>query len=172
MKLTQKKVCMLGSFAVGKTSLVKRYVEGRFDDRYLSTIGVKISRRSVKFEESPVNLIIWDLAGGDEFLRSNAGYLRGAAGGLLVCDLTRPQTLHAVEDYANQLRTINPDASIVVLGNKADLVEQRRISDENLEEISTMISDCDVFLTSAKDGLNVAEAFEKLAQCMLTKELG
>ena len=163
MKVIQKKICMLGSFAVGKTSLVKRFVEGKFDDRYLSTIGVKISRKTVQQEENVVNLIIWDLAGGDEFLRSNSGYLRGAAGALIVCDLTRPQTLRAAEQYAHQIRTINPEAGIIIAGNKVDLVDERLITDEELQSISDNFAGSFVFLSSAKTAENVEEAFSHLA---------
>ena len=157
---------MLGSFAVGKTSLVKRFVEGRFDDSYLSTIGVKISRKSVEFaaDDLKINLIVWDLAGGDEFLRNNAGYLRGAAGALIICDLTRPQTLRTAENYAHQIRTINPDSSIVLLGNKCDLTNEREISDEDLQGVADAFNGCVYFLSSAKTGENVEEAFSLLAE--------
>ena len=163
MTVIQKKVCMLGSFAVGKTSLVRRFVDGRFDDKYLSTIGVKISRMSLSVEDITANLIIWDLAGGDEFLRSNAGYLRGAVGALIVCDLTRPQTLRAASEYYEQIRTVNPSASIVLAANKADLTDEREISDEDLEDLSTTMSNSSYYFTSAKSGLNVVNAFNELA---------
>lgn len=162
---------MLGSFAVGKTSLVRRFVDGRFDDKYLSTIGVKISRMSLTLDESEgkiINLIIWDLAGGDEFLRSNAGYLRGAVGALIVCDLTRPQTLKAASEYYKQIRTINPSASIVLAANKADLTDEREVSDEALSELSATTSNSSYFLTSAKSGLNVVDAFNQLAVQIVT----
>ena len=166
MKVVQKKVCMLGSFAVGKTSLVRRFVEGKFDDRYLSTIGVKISRKTVSSSEVDyeTNLIVWDLAGGDEFLRSNSSYLRGAAGALIICDLTRPQTLAAAEQYAHQIRSINRGAGVVLLGNKVDLVEERVIEDEQLASVAAAFEDCPVYLTSAKDGVNVEVSFTQLAQ--------
>jgi small GTP-binding protein len=162
MKVIQKKVCMLGSFAVGKTSLVRRFVEGRFDDRYLSTIGVKISRRTVELPQLHVNLILWDLAGGDEFLRSNTGYLRGAAAGILVCDVTRPDTTTLLTDYANQLRSLNGNAELVILANKADLTEERLLSDEFLVDLGRKLQ-APVRLTSALTGLNVADAFSDLA---------
>lgn len=88
MKVVQKKVCLLGDFAVGKTSLVRRFVEGHFEDKYLSTIGVKVARKSLDRDETKLNLLIWDLVGGNEFSRSETGYLLGTAGALVVCDLT------------------------------------------------------------------------------------
>lgn len=163
MRVVQKKVCMLGSFAVGKTSLVRRFVEGRFDDKYLSTIGVKISRKTISNHDSALNLIIWDLAGGDEFLRSNTSYLRGAVGALIVCDVTRPQTLTVAQSYVTQLRSINPEAQIVLVANKADLADDRMISDADMENVCADIRDCYWLLTSAKTSQNVEEAFIKLA---------
>ena len=158
---------MLGDFAVGKTSLVRRFVEGRFDDKYLSTIGVKISRRNIEHNNDSVSLIVWDLAGGDEFIRSNSGYLRGAAGALIVCDLTRPQTLRAAEQYAYQIRRLNPQAGIVLVGNKCDLTEERLITDNDLANMGGSHNRFDYFVSSAKTGINVAEAFIRLAELIL-----
>ena len=89
MSAVQKKVCLLGDFAVGKTSLIRRYVEDRFDDKYLSTIGVKISRKIVQRPDYALTLLIWDLAGGDDINQLSRRYLLGAVGAILVCDLTR-----------------------------------------------------------------------------------
>ena len=171
MKVVQKKVCMLGSFAVGKTSLVRRFVEGKFDDRYLSTIGVKISRKTISNGELDydTNLIVWDLAGGDEFLRSNSSYLRGAAGALIICDLTRPQTLGAAEQYAHQIRSINREAGIILIANKVDLVDERVIDDTQLAAVAAAFENCPVHLTSAKNGQNVEVSFTQLAQIISRK---
>lgn len=164
MKVVQRKICMLGSFAVGKTSLVRHFVEGRFDDKYLSTIGVKISRRSVEVDdEQSVNLIVWDLAGGDEFLRGNTSYLRGSSGALIICDLTRPQTLQTAEQYAHQIRSTNPFVELIFLGNKVDLSAERQIRDEQLATVAEGFSS-PYFLTSAKTGENVELAFALLAK--------
>ncbi len=171
MKTIQKKVCMLGSFAVGKTSMVKRFVEGRFDDRYLSTIGVKISRRKVAVAEDSLSLIVWDLAGGDEFLRTNTSYLRGAAGCLIVCDLTRPQTVRSIDQYAEQMLSANPAAKIIIVGNKADLVDEIQVSKEDLQAVSQSLSSCPVYLTSAKSGINVSDAFKSLAENIINGSL-
>ncbi|MFN3372526.1 MAG: Rab family GTPase, partial [Chloroflexus sp.] len=84
------KICLLGEFSVGKTSLIRRFVEGIFDERYLSTLGVKISRHSLTIDHIDMNLIIWDTTGGERFNQIVQNYYRGAAGALLVCDLTRP----------------------------------------------------------------------------------
>ena len=163
MRTLQKKVCLLGDFAVGKTSLIRRFVENRFDDKYLSTIGVKISRKTIAREEHLTNLLIWDLAGGDDFSKAGSSYLRGAVGALVVCDLTRPETLEALAYYAKQLRAINETAVLVFVGNKADLVEERKISEADLSQASHDFG-AQCLLTSALTGSNVEDAFHCLVQ--------
>lgn len=165
MKVIQKKVCLLGDFAVGKTSLVRQFVEGRFDDRYLSTIGVKISRKTLIRPNHQLNLLLWDLAGSEEYDDTESGYLRGAAGALLVCDLTREATLPSLARYAYQLRRMTPTAKLVVLANKADLADQRRIELEALHNTAVELN-TRYFLTSAKTGENVEDAFAYLADLL------
>ena len=157
----QKKICLLGDFAVGKTSLVRRFVEGRFDDKYLSTIGVKISRKVVLYDTNTVNLLLWDLAGGDDFSQAGASYLRGAAGALIVCDLTRRETLETFSYYSQQLRSLKVDAALVLLGNKVDLTAEHTITEAEIQAIATTIN-APYLLTSAKTGQCVEEAFQQL----------
>ncbi len=159
----QKKVSMLGDFAVGKTSLVRRYVEDRFDDKYLSTIGVKVSRKVVSIGENDLHLLLWDLAGGDDFRHMGASYLRGSAAALIVCDLTRPETLDVCKEYIDQLASISPQASSVLVGNKSDLVNERTIDDQALIQVASTYNIPSI-LTSAKTGESVEEAFKILAE--------
>lgn len=167
MRKLQKKVCLLGDFSVGKTSLIRRYVEGRFDDRYLSTIGVKISRKALTREDHLLNLLIWDLAGGNDFSKAGSSYLRGASGALIVCDLSREKTVDALTYYAKQLRAINEAAVLIFIGNKADLIEEREISDETLAQVSHEFG-ARHLLTSALTGRNVETAFHCLADLIET----
>jgi small GTP-binding protein len=167
MATIQKKVCLLGDFAVGKTSLVRRYVEGRFDDKYLSTIGVKISRRTLEVGSDTLNMLLWDLAGGDEFSTVESGYLRGAAGALVVCDLTRRETITSYQRYSQQLRAANPSAVIAFLANKVDLTLERVVSDADLDAICVHL-DGPCYLTSAKSGQGVEAAFAHLGQMLLS----
>ena len=162
-RIIQKKICLLGDFAVGKTSLIRRFVEDRFDDRYLSTIGVKLSRKPMEMSEFTLKLLIWDLAGGDDFRKSGASYLRGAVAALIVCDLTRPDTLAGYEFYTSQMHQINPDATLLFAGNKADLTEERAITDEKLQTACQKLGG--TYLdTSAKTGYQVEAAFQRLVQ--------
>ncbi len=162
MALIQKKICLLGGFAVGKTSLIRQFTEGNFDDKYLSTIGVKISRKSLQRPDHTLNFIIWDLAGGDDFSQKSNSYLRGAVGAIIVCDLTRPSTLEYLPKYMEQMQAVTPNAAIVLACNKADLIAERAISDD---ELKTAVSQTNApyLLTSAKTGDNVEAAFELLA---------
>jgi small GTP-binding protein len=161
MTTIQRKICLLGDFAVGKTSLVRRYVEGRYDDRYLSTIGVKISRRVLARGYGDLNLLVWDLAGSQEF-SSQAAYLRGAAGALIVCDLTRFETLASLERYAGQVRGVNGNVPLVFVANKSDLPAERAIADPDLQNACAALGG-PLLLTSARTGENVEAAFVQLA---------
>jgi GTPase SAR1 family protein len=149
---------------------MRRYVEGRFDDKYLSTIGVKISRKTIPRPYGQLNILLWDMTGGDEIgTQARASYLRGAAGALVVCDLTRRETLTVFERYAQQMRLLNPQTTLVLVGNKVDLVAERAISDTDLRTISAALGSNTFFLTSAKTGTQVEDAFLYLAEKIETQ---
>ena len=161
------KVCLLGDYAVGKTSLVRRFVYNLFDDRYLSTIGVKVSRKVVALargdEVVELTLMLWDLAGSEEFDSVRASYLRGAVSALIVCDLTHRESLASVPQYAAQIRAVNPKAALLVAANKADLVDQRVVTDEEIQT-ATCGLDAACLLTSARTGAGVDDAFRHLGR--------
>lgn len=159
-KVIQKKICLLGDEGVGKTSLVRRCVEGRFDEKYLSTVGVTISRQTLIRPTYTMNLLIWDMEGGQGFKKAQLNYLRGATGALIVCDLTRRETLGAFERYARQLRALNGTVPFVFIGNKIDL-KSRTIASTELELLSQTLGG-EYLLTSAKTGTQVMQAFELL----------
>ena len=161
-----KKVCLLGDFAVGKTSLVRRFVYDRFDDRYMSTIGVKVSRKAVAVPVSgtvvDVNLLLWDLAGSEEFTRMQASYLRGAAGAILVADATREETLEDLREYVTNLRQVSPAAVIALAFNKVDLVEDMGSLLPSVEEAASTFG-ANTYPTSALTGERVEDLFRDLA---------
>jgi small GTP-binding protein len=169
-----KKVCLLGDFAVGKTSLVRRFVYNLFDDKYISTIGVKVSRKTMAVprgdEMLELSMMIWDLAGGDEFNQARTSYLRGAAGAVLVCDLTRPQTLVSLQTYAGELLRANPGARFVLAANKSDLAAPlsgaQHLTPEQLEEFARSY-DASWSLTSARTGDDVETLFRHLAGALV-----
>jgi small GTP-binding protein len=160
----QKKICLLGDFGVGKTSLVNRFVEGRFDDKYLSTIGVKISRKTLTRSYGEMNMLVWDLAGSNGFETSSSTYMQGATGALIVCDLTRRDTLIACENYARQIRIMNPGVQLVCVGNKVDMTKEREVFVPDLLATLSVFGERTFFLTSAKTGERVEDAFIHLAE--------
>lgn len=165
--IIQKKVCLLGSFAVGKTSLVRRFVYNSFEEKYLSTIGVAISRKQTRVNEGRiVSMIIWDLAGSDEFNGKHVSYLQGAAGALLVCDLARADTFAIIQEYHAKLKSVSPEASIVLIGNKTDIVVVSEESEAQIARLAMQFNAPYLF-TSAKTGVNVEECFQVLAEQMI-----
>ncbi len=172
MATITKKVCLLGDFAVGKTSLVRRYVYSIFEDRYLATIGVRVSRKVLHFanaatgDETTLMLMLWDIAGSDVFSRMRASYLRGAGGAVLVCDLTRPETLPNLKESLAVLSDLKMDIPLVLAANKCDLIDQVQLSTAALEDFATPFS-APYYLTSAKDNIAVDAAFIHLGRLML-----
>ncbi|MEM7332506.1 MAG: Rab family GTPase [Chloroflexota bacterium] len=158
----RQKICILGDFSVGKTSLVKRFVENRFDDKYLSTIGAKISRKKVETDRTAFDFYIWDLAGGEAFQHVTKSYISGATGAVIACDLTRVETIKAMIVYTQLLQEMDPDIEIIFVGNKSDLIDERAISESEISEISTLFG-IPFYLTSAKTGENVNYLFSQMA---------
>lgn len=165
-----KKVCLLGDFAVGKTSLVRRFVYNLFDDKYLSTLGVKVSRKTVVLPTQDdmldLTLMLWDLAGSEEFDAVQASYLRGTAGAILVCDLTRPETLSSLPRYAAGLRASNDHAPIIIAANKDDLRAQHQITAEQVQAVAHDLNAA-YLCTSARSGQNVEEIFRRLGSLLI-----
>jgi small GTP-binding protein len=170
--LINKKVCLLGDFSVGKTSLVRRFVYDRFEDKYLSTIGVKVSRKTVVIPLADrvidLALILWDLAGSEEFDQFRASYLRGAAGAVLVCDLTRPETFDHLPSYIDDLHKVNPAARIILAANKADLVDQQSIIQSQIEAYASDLN-TPCYITSAKSGAQVETLFRQLGHMLMAR---
>ncbi len=170
MKVISKKVCLLGDFAVGKTSLVRRFVYNLFDDRYLSTIGVKVSRKTVIVthdgEMIQLAMMLWDLGGSEEFTQMRGSYLRGTSGAVWVCDLTRPETLDSLPEYVGTLFQVSPGARLVLAANKRDLVDEQRITVSQLEAVARDLG-APYYLTSAKNGDRVEALFHHLANLLV-----
>jgi small GTP-binding protein len=160
--MIQQKICMLGGFAVGKTSLVSRFVSSIFSDAYLTTVGVKISKKSVTAGAREIDLIIWDIYGEDEFQKMRAAYLRGAAGYLLVVDITRGATLATALSLHALARQSVGDVPFTVLLNKSDLSEKWDLDRQALAQMR----DWRVVSTSAKTGEGVEQAFTDLARAL------
>jgi len=163
--MLQKKICMLGSFAVGKTSLVRRYVESIYSDAYHTTVGVKIDKKTVRVAEQEVNLVLWDLYGEDEFQKMRWSYVKGSSGFLLVADGTRRLTIEKALALEEGVRQAVGSLPFIFVLNKADLSSSWEI-DANLET-DLAAKGWDVLRASAKTGENVEAAFQKLTEKML-----
>ena len=165
--MIQKKVCLLGAYGVGKTSLVSRYVHSLFSEKYMTTIGVKIDKKSVDTEKDRVELVIWDIYGQDDFQKVRMSYLRGAAGYLLVLDGTRGGTLDVALGLQESAEKTVGQVPFIVAVNKADLSGQWEISDRDLMQLTNR--GWRVVKTSAKTGGAVEEAFATLAHAMVNE---
>src|SRR3984885_8979500 len=133
--MLQRKVCILGGFGVGKTSLVRRYVQSIFSDTYLTTIGVKIEKKTVNVGAADVALILWDIAGEDEVTTIRTSYLRGAAGYFLVVDVTRGETLEVAKSIQTRVTSEIGSVPFLFLFNKTDLRKQWDIPEQSVEDL-------------------------------------
>lgn len=163
--MLQKKICMLGSFAVGKTSLVRRFVENMFSDKYMTTIGVKIDKKVITIQQQDLTLIIWDIAGENGFHQIHGTYLRGMSGYILVADKTRTSTLDNVITIQKTIGQAFHDVPYVLLMNKMDLTGQWDVQESAIDKMQQ--EGWDIYRTSAKTGQNVEEAYNRLASKML-----
>lgn len=159
--MIQKKLCMVGSFGVGKTSLVKRYVQSIFSEKYHTTVGVKIDKKDVIVGPETIRMMIWDLAGDDAFARLRTTFVRGSAGYLLVADGTRMQTLDVALELNRQIQDATGKLPFVLVVNKFDLASAWEIDTNRITALEE--AGVKVFRTSAKDGFGVESVFEHFA---------
>jgi small GTP-binding protein len=163
-----KKVCLLGDNAVGKTSLVKKYVYDTFDDKYIATIGTKTVKKElvVDYFGKPLDLtlMIWDILGQKEYRRMQAMSFEGTSGALMVSDVTRPETLKGLKEYwVPALKKVAGPVPMIFLANKCDLVDEAGFDASVLSELSEL-TDSVYMPTSAKTGENVENAFIELGK--------
>jgi small GTP-binding protein len=169
--MINKKICMLGAFSVGKTSLVQQYVHTIFSDKYLSTVGVKISKKALTVDETDITLVLWDMEGKDQYADVNIFHLRGAMGYFLVVDGKRRDTLQAALELRSiVVNMVGPQVPHYLLLNKADLEPEWEISNIDLEELH--VQGIPFLKTSAKSCLGVDEAFMALVRAMLLQRGG
>lgn len=157
MQEIRAKVVLIGSIGVGKTSLVERFVHQKFSNNYLSSIGVRVDSKDVQLNHAKVKLLIWDLAGEIYLSNQYKNYIKGAAGVMLVFDITRPDTYDNIKTVADDISKSHPQISVVIIANKSDLREDPQFKDyiQEGQEFD--------FLTSAKTGEEVELVFEKLS---------
>lgn len=164
--MLKKKICIVGSFGVGKTSLVRRFVDSIFDESYLATVGVKIDRKDVRIGSTAVTLVLWDLAGEDDLAQLNVSHLRGSSGYILVADGCRATTLAKAIDIQGRIAQLLGPLPFVIVVNKADLRDQWEVKGAMVEERGWA-----TFETSAKAGSGVEEMFQHLAEKLLSDDV-
>lgn len=159
-----KKICLIGRFAVGKTSLVKQYIDNQFSEKYKTTVGVSISTKKLQIENIELSLVIWDVAG---FEQENhyINYLRGVQGLIWVVDGTEPESLSILEIISQSIPDITKIPSLCFV-NKCDLVDQWIIGDKERQQLQETFKI--VLNTSAKTGENVENGFQQLAEILIT----
>ncbi len=171
-KTLKMKVCLVGEEGVGKTSLVQRYVLSQFDERYLRTVGTMVRKKTIDLtgpdgEAITLQLMVWDIMGRRDFMSLyREAYFSRARGILAVCDLTRPETLDALNDWLEAIHTSVGDVPAIILGNKKDMADRVRITEGDLAALCEPRG-APSLLTSAKTGENVETAFRKLADMAL-----
>ena len=160
------KVCMVGAFGVGKTSLVRRFVHQQFDDSYHTTLGVKIDTKVIDSIEQPIKLVLWDMEGADPFetdkrpLARIRSYMKGAHGLILVTDGTRPATVKTALGLYHDFSRESQFVPAIVLANKADLTAEWRFDDSVLPDRLKL------YHTSALNGQNIEAAFTALGKTL------
>lgn len=165
------KICVIGDFAVGKTSTTERFVANHFSEKYQTTVGVKIDTKEVSVDDPAVNmkLVIWDVAGSERFGALEFSYLRGAAGCILIADGTRAHTVRAALNLRQQVIDRYGDLPFVFLINKADLRTSWEVDERSIAEVQEVCPD--VYQSSAKTGAEVEDAILRLAERIVRREL-
>jgi len=159
--MIRKKILLIGDFGVGKTSLIRRYIDNSFSDSYLTTIGIKISKKQLRINDIECEILIWDIEGATPIKKIPHSYFKGASGAIFVCDVSRGDTIDDLYEHINSFLIVNPNAKYVIAYNKVDL-----LSTGQKESLAIKLSGNE-FMTSAKDDDNVTKLFETLAKEMV-----
>ena len=171
----RKKICLLGESGVGKTSLIRRFVYNSFGDKYLPTMGTKVSQKKMyvpinnekgKSVTTPIILAIWDVIGQQDFHSLVLKYFKNSNGGLMVVDGTRPETITFTRNWIESFFSIAGEVPIFILINKSDLFNIDTFDLKPFEELSSEF-DTSYFFTSAKSGANVETGFTHLAESLI-----
>lgn len=166
------KIIAVGNQSVGKTSITIRFATDKFSDDYKVTLGMNLSTKNVNINEKLIQMAVWDTAGQSSFEPLIPMYYRGALGAIVVYDITSRETFEGVKKWFNDIRRFAEEIPVVLIGNKSDLADQRKVTFEEgkllAEEYDKMWSK-DVYFkeSSAKDAIEVNESFTILAESIL-----
>jgi len=170
--MTKKiKVSLIGDHQVGKTSLVGRFVDDKFSDKYKTTIGVSISKKHIDIDSHSVDIIIWDIQGKAGYINIPDKYLGNAEYAIIVADVTKEDPADPIKEHADKLLAFSPGAEIYIAFNKSDLVgdlaDKKERLVKQLEAEDLVINE--IYFTSAKENSNVTELFSHIAKDSLNK---
>ncbi len=172
----KSKICLVGEKAVGKTSLIRRYILNMFDDQYITTIGTKVTKKEVRVFNPvrdllvDIDMTIWDIMGEKGFreLLKDA-YFYGANGILAVADITRRKTLDDLDDWIDGVEQVAGRVPVLIAVNKVDLTTTQ-FGEKDVEQVARAF-DCEFVMTSAKTGHNVEETFRRLGALVSESQL-
>ena len=163
------KLVLFGNQAVGKTSLVERYINNKFEQEYLSTLGYNVYQKSLDFDENTIIFIIFDIGGQERFKDLRKKYATGANAALLVYDITNRDSFDNIRNWHNDLMEFTHDPSFIIVGNKIDLEDYRQVMKEEGEKLAQELRADGFFETSAKDDIMINGAFYEFAKIILDK---
>jgi len=160
-----KKICILGDFAVGKTSMIRRYVLDEFDDRYITTLGTKITKKTLNVDDRSLTFQIWDIVGNVKFSKIQGQYYQGSDGAFIIFDVTRKDTFENVTKWADMFLQVAEKAKLAIIANKVDLAStfDYKAGMKAVAEKYNALT----FETSAKTGASVEPAFSALGKRVL-----
>ncbi len=166
------KIILTGNYSVGKTSIVKQFIEKQFKESYLATLGVQISGKDLELsEETKVMFSVWDIAGQIQTMAtSRTRFYTGANAAFIVVDRTREGNLKTVKTWYDDIKeTVKDKIPVIIIGNKSDLTEQIVITEKDIKSVAEEFN-CRYILTSAKTGENIESCFEYIAyECLTSK---
>ncbi len=163
-----RKIVLLGDGAVGKTSLIRKFVQDEFSDEYLVTFGTKVTKKVITYDDTELTLLIWDILGQRKHTHLHAAYFQGASGAIVVSDVSRKVTLKSMDEWLTSFREVAGNKPTVYLANKYD-IPNASFGEDELEAVAKKLK-APHFMTSAKTGMNVELAFTTMGEMMLDKK--
>ena len=165
------KIIVAGAKDVGKTTLIRRFVSGKFDINTLSTIGVDFMTKNLTIDGREVHLSIWDFAGEEKFRVLFPSYVSGASGALILYDITSQKSFNELADWLKLINSASGKILKLLIGSKADLASQRQISEEDAKKFRETHTIQEYLECSSKSGQNVDKIFETITRAILASSL-